>query len=252
MDPRAETGRVAIGPVRRITHRCRGLVAAVPLLLLAGCGSSVPSSSDGTGRELSGRLAAVQRAASAEDRPAALRALRTFSTTVAERRRTGALSSAQADALRTGIARTRARILAELPATSSTADTTTTAPSTGGGSTASTTPAPVTTAPGSGATGATTAPTTTGGPSTPDPGAGPGVPGSAAAPAAGARTPSQDAKQRAKDAKQRAKDAKRRGKDAEKRGKGSKGPGQAGGPAGPGGPPAGRGKAAGPSRGGTR
>jgi hypothetical protein len=76
---------------------------------LAGCGSASGGLSASSAGGLRGQLAAVQTAAANGNRTAALNALSSFSAQV--EREAGALSSAERAALRTGIARVRARIM---------------------------------------------------------------------------------------------------------------------------------------------
>jgi hypothetical protein len=149
----------------------RVVVLAALLAGLAGCGGSdTPGLSPATAERLNGTLASITEAAASGDRTAALAAADTVARRIEQQRSAGNLSAQQVRALRTGIARIRARLLAQLPATQGTTATPTT-----------TTAAPTETGTTTQSTTTTTATTTT------DPGAAPTTDTTGAgAPAAGA------------------------------------------------------------------
>lgn len=108
--------------------------AAVALCAtVAGCGTAERHHlSAHAEAQLRSRLSAIRTAAGTGDRGRALRALSSFAALVRDDAATGELTAAEHAALQTGIARTRARIVATVPAagasTTSTGSSTATSP----------------------------------------------------------------------------------------------------------------------------
>ncbi|MGH2874994.1 MAG: hypothetical protein ACRDLV_01955 [Solirubrobacteraceae bacterium] len=89
---------------------------------VAGCGATARHHlSTHAEARLRGQLSAVRTAAGSGDRKRALGALSSFATLVRDDAAAGELTAAERTALQTGIARTRARIVAMIPATGASA-----------------------------------------------------------------------------------------------------------------------------------
>ena len=109
----------------------RVLIAVLAAVALSGCGGDTPLGAS-SAQELKAQVAAVRKAASEQDRAAALKALDGMADQVRDLEAGGSLAKAEADALRRGIARARRRARAEIaePEPAATAEPTATATAT--------------------------------------------------------------------------------------------------------------------------
>src|SRR5687767_1119013 len=109
----------------------RVLIAVLAAVAVGGCGGDATLSASAA-RELKAQVAAARKAASDQDRGAALKALDGLADQVRDLEAGGSLAAADAEALRRGIARAQRRARAEIaePEPAATAEPTATATAT--------------------------------------------------------------------------------------------------------------------------